>query len=292
MTIEEIYGAKGEISRFWNRSRLRFYNNKSALVGSIILSLLIFMAIFGPYFSSYSSNEIHLELKNLPPSSTFWFGTDELGRDLFTRTWWGARISLSVGIIAALIDLFIGIIWGTTAAYFKGMTDEIMMRICDILYSIPSLLIVILLLVILGPGFTTIIIALSATGWINMARIIRGHAMQILESDFIQAANSIGASKLRIIFRHLIPNTFGTIIATLTLTIPIAIFSEAFLSFLGLGVQAPAASWGVMVCDSLSALRYYPWRLLFPAAMIVLTMLGLNLFGDGLRDSFDPRLSR
>lgn len=277
---------------FWNDAWLRFCSNKSALVGSIILFFLLFMAIFGPYFNSYTSYELHLELKNQPPSLNFWFGTDELGRDVFTRTWWGARISLSVGIIAAVIDVLIGIIWGTTAAYFKGMTDEIMMRICDILYSIPYLLIVILLLVILGPGFTTIIIALSVTGWINMARIIRGHALQILESDFIQAANSIGASKKRIIFRHLIPNTFGTIITTVTLTIPVAIFSEAFLSFLGLGIQAPVASWGVMVSDSLSALRYYPWRLFFPASMITLTMLGFNLFGDGLRDSLDPRLRK
>lgn len=277
---------------FWNDAWLRFCSNKSALVGSIILFFLLFMAIFGPYFNSYTSYELHLELKNQPPSLNFWFGTDELGRDVFTRTWWGARISLSVGIIAAVIDVLIGIIWGTTAAYFKEMTDEIMMRICDILYSIPYLLIVILLLVILGPGFTTIIIALSVTGWINMARIIRGHALQILESDFIQAANSIGASKKRIIFRHLIPNTFGTIITTVTLTIPVAIFSEAFLSFLGLGIQAPVASWGVMVSDSLSALRYYPWRLFFPASMITLTMLGFNLFGDGLRDSLDPRLRK
>lgn len=277
---------------FWRDAWDRFCSNKSAIFGSIILFFLLFMAIFGPYFNAYSSYEIHLELKNQPPSSAFWFGTDELGRDVFTRTWWGARISLSVGIIAAVIDVLIGIIWGTTAAYFKGMTDEIMMRICDILYSIPYLLIVILLLVVLGPGFTTIIIALSVTGWINMARIIRGHALQILESDFIQAANSIGASKSRIIFRHLIPNTFGTIIATVTLTIPVAIFSEAFLSFLGLGIQAPKASWGVMVSDSLSALRYYPWRLFFPALMITLTMLGFNLFGDGLRDSFDPRLRK
>jgi oligopeptide transport system permease protein len=277
---------------FWKDAWRRFCQNKSALIGSIILFFLIFMALLGPYFSSYTYYDIHLELKNQPPSWIFWFGTDELGRDVFTRTWWGARISLSVGIIAAGIDLLIGIIWGTTAAYFKGMTDEVMMRICDILNSVPNLLIVILLLVIMGPGFTTIIIALSVTGWINMARIIRSSALQVLESDFIQAAHSLGASKSRIIFRHLIPNTFGTIITTVTLTIPVAIFSEAFLSFLGLGIQAPVASWGVMVSDSLSALRYYPWRLFFPASMITLTMLGFNLFGDGLRDSLDPRLRK
>ena len=277
---------------FWQDAKIRFFKNKAAVFGSIILFLLIIMAIVGPYFSPYSYFETHLELKNQSPSSQFFFGTDELGRDVFTRTFYGARISLSIGIIAAMIDVVIGVIWGTIAAYFKGMVDEIMMRICDILYSIPYLLIVILLLVIMGPGFLTIIIALSVTGWINMARIVRSSCLQLLEYDFIKAAHLLGASKKRIIFRHLIPNCFGTIIATMTLTIPVAIFTETFLSFLGLGIQAPIASWGVMVNDSLGALRYYPWRLFFPALMITLTMFGFNLFGDGLRDSFDPRLRK
>ena len=287
-----VLDSKKNIISFWQDAKARFYKNKAALVGSIILLLLVIMAIIGPYLNSYKYYEIHLELKNQKPSLEFWFGSDELGRDIFTRTWCGARISLSVGIIAALIDVIIGVIWGTTAAYFKGMVDEVMMRICDILYSVPYLLIVILLMVIMGPGFTTIIVALTVTGWINMARIIRSCTLQLLETDFIQAAHSLGASKLRIIFRHLIPNAFGTIIATMTLTIPVAIFTETFLSFLGLGIQAPVASWGVMVNDSLSALRYYPWRLFFPAAMIILTMLGFNLFGDGLRDALDPRLRK
>lgn len=277
---------------FWIDIKTRFCKNKSALIGSFFLTFLIIMALIGPYLNSYTYFETHLELKNNPPSKMFWFGSDELGRDIFTRIWWGARISLSIGIIAALIDVIIGVIWGSLAAYFRGIVDEIMMRICDILYSIPYLLIVILLLVIMGPGFLTIIIALTVTGWINMARIIRSQTLQILECDFIQAAHSIGASKKRIIFRHLIPNTFGTIITTMTLTIPVAIFTETFLSFLGLGIQAPVASWGVMVNDSLSALRYYPWRLTFPAIMITLTMLSFNLFGDGLRDAFDPRLRK
>lgn len=284
---------KTELSpSFWKEAKNRFFQSKSIMWGSALLLFIVFMALFGPYFSPYKYYEIHLELKNQSPSLDFLFGTDELGRDLFTRTWWGARISLSIGLIAATVDLLLGIIWGSVAAFFKGIVDEIMMRFCDILCSIPYLLIVILLLVIMGPGFTTIIISLSVTGWINMARIIRSAALQILELDFILSAHSIGASKLRILFLHLIPNTFGTIIATLTLTIPLAIFSEAFLSFLGLGIQAPIASWGVMISDSLSALRYYPWRLFFPAIMISLTMLGFNLFGDGLRDYLDPRIRK
>lgn len=277
---------------FWNDSKARFYKNKAAISGALILVFLLLMATLVPFFSSYTYYDIQPELKNTPPSFQHFFGTDELGRDVFIRSWWGARISLSIGIIAAVIDVLIGVIWGMSAAYFKGWIDELMMRFCDILCSIPYLLIVLLLLIIMGPGFTTIIIALTVTGWINMARITRTQAMQLLESDFIQATRALGASKTRIIFRHLIPNTFGTIIATLTLTIPVAIFSETFLSFLGLGIQSPIASLGVMINESLAALRYYPWRLFFPAIIITLTMLGFNLFGDGLRDSLDPRLRK
>lgn len=274
---------------FWHDAKSRFWQNKPALFGSILLLILILMAAFGPFFTSHTYFETNLDLKNLSPCKQFWFGSDELGRDIFTRCCLGARISLSVGICAALIDLFVGVIYGTVAAYFKGPIDEIMMRVCDVLYSLPYLLIVILLMVIMGPGFLTIIIALTVTGWINMARIVRSASLQILEYDFIKAAYALGASKKRIIFCHVIPNAFGTIIATATLTIPVAIFTETFLSFLGLGIQAPVASWGVMVNDALSALRYYPWRLFFPAFFITLTMLGFNLFGDGLRDALDPR---
>lgn len=277
---------------FWRDARFRFLKNRLAIFSAIFLLLLITMAILGPHLNGHTYYETHLDLKNSPPSSKFWFGSDELGRDIFTRVWWGARISLSVGIIAALIDLVIGVFWGMTAAYSKKSVDEIMMRICDILYSIPYLLIVLMLLVIMGPGFLTIILALTATGWINMARIVRANSMQILKRDFILAAHALGAKKSRIIFHHLIPNAFGTIIATMMLTIPTAIFIETFLSFLGLGIQAPIASWGVMVNDSLCALRYYPWRLFFPASMITITILALNIFGDGIRDALDPRFRK
>lgn len=275
---------------FFEDAFFRFKKNKIALFGLVTLLSIIFLAIIGPFLTPYSYFDIHLPEKNLPPSLKYWFGTDELGRDIFTRVWWGARISLTIGIAAALIDLLIGILWGTISAFIGGFIDEVMMRICDILHSLPYLLMVILLMVVLGPGMITIIIAIAIIGWINMARIIRGQMLQIKEMDFITAAKALGASHTRIIFRHLIPNTFGTIIVTLTLTIPSAIFTEAFLSFLGLGVQAPIASWGVMVSDSLGALRYYPHRLFFPALMITLTMLSFNLIGDGLRDAFDPKL--
>ena len=258
----------------------------------ITLSLLFLLALFGPLFSPYSYSEIQLELKNSPPSLKFLFGTDELGRDLFTRVWWGARISLFIGITAATIDMLIGILWGSIAAYIGGRTEEFMMRICDILHAIPYLLVVILLTVIRGSGIVTILIAMTLTGWINMARICRSQILQLKQHDYITAARSIGASPTRILLRHLIPNAMGPIIAAMTLTIPTAIFTEAFLSFLGLGIQAPAASWGVLVNDGVNAMRYYPWRLFFPALMITLTMLSFNLLGNALRDSLDPRLRR
>ncbi len=278
----------GYLEDAWMRLRA----NRSAMFSIWMLFFLFTMAIFGPLISPYSYSQIHLEMKNTAPCATFWFGSDELGRDMFTRIWWGARISLFIGITAATIDVIIGVLWGSFAAYMGGKIDELMMRICDVFYAIPYLLVVILLTVIRGSGIVTILIAMTITGWINMARIVRGQVLQLKQNDYITAAKSIGASPARILFRHLIPNAIGPIVAAMTLTIPTAIFTEAFLSFLGLGIQAPAASWGVMVNDGLSAMRYYPWRLLFPALMITLTMLSFNLLGNALRDALDPRLRR
>jgi oligopeptide transport system permease protein len=277
---------------YWQDAWRRLRQNKPAMIGLTFLLLLLIMAILGPYISNYTYYETQLSLKNESPNSTFWFGTDELGRDLFTRSWWGARISLFVGITASLIDLIIGVLYGTVSGLLGGKIEEWMMRIADILYAIPYLLVVILLMVMIGPGITTIIIALTITGWINMARIVRSQILQIKQQDYVKAAFALGASRWRVMLRHLIPNAMGPIIVTLTLTIPSAIFAEAFLSFLGLGVQAPIASWGTMANDGLPALRYYPWRLFFPAAFISLTMLSFNLLGDGLRDAFDPRLRK
>lgn len=277
---------------YWRNSWVRLKAQPAALFALSMLAFLFFMAIAGPWISSYSYSEIHLEAKNSPPSLLFWFGTDELGRDIFCRIWWGARISLFIGITAAVIDATIGVLWGSISAYLGGKVDEVLMRILDILHAIPYLLIVILLTVIRGSGVGTILIAMTLTGWINMARICRSQILQLKQLDYIAAAKGFGASGTRILFVHLIPNAMGPIIATMTLTIPTAIFTESFLSFLGLGVQAPAASWGVMVNDGLSAMRYYPWRLLFPAVMITLTMLSFNLLGNALRDALDPRLRR
>jgi oligopeptide transport system permease protein len=277
---------------YWQDAWFRFRSNRTAYVTLWTLTVIGILSFAGPLLSPYSYSEIHLDLKNTAPCFKFWFGSDELGRDLFTRVWWGARISLFIGVTAASIDVAFGVLWGSLSAYMGGKIDELMMRICDILYSIPYLLVVILLTVIRGSGISTILIAMTLTGWINMARIIRGQILQLKQSDYIASAKIIGASRRRILFRHLLPNAMGPIVATLTLTIPTAIFTEAFLSFLGLGVQAPAASWGVMVNDGLSAMRYYPWRLFFPAAMITITTLCFNLLGNALRDALDPRLRR
>ncbi len=294
--IEKDLTKAEEISRpslsFWKDAWRRLKANKLAMVGLYILILLGFMAALGPVINGYSYYDTNLKLKNLAPSSEFWFGTDDLGRDMFTRVWYGARISLFIGITAAIIDLIIGIIWGGVAAFNGGKVDEVMMRIADILYGLPYLLVVIMLMVVMEQGLFTMIVAMTITGWIGMARIVRGQILQLKEQEYVLAARSLGASASRILFKHLIPNSMGPIIVTMTLTVPSAIFTEAFLSFLGLGVQAPMASWGTMASDGLGALRYYPWRLFFPAIFISITMLAFNVLGDGLRDALDPRLRK
>lgn len=270
----------------------RLKTNKAAMMALSVLVCILLMALFGPWLSPYSYSDIQLEKANHPPSLQFWFGTDDLGRDLFCRVFWGARISLFIGFAAAFIDMILGVLWGSIAAFCGGKTEETMMRLCDILYSIPHLLVAIFLTVIRGTGIGTILLAMTIMGWMNMARIVRAQILQIKESEFVYAARSMGASFSRILFRHLIPNAMGPVIATMTLTIPVAIFTEAFLSFIGLGIQIPAASWGNMIHEGVSAMSYYPWRLLFPSLLITLTMISFNILGNALRDVLDPRLRR
>lgn len=265
----------------------RFKRNRIGLYGFSILLFLVILMLLGPWISGYRYDEIHVSMKNSPPSWIFWFGSDDLGRDIFTRICYGARISLFVGIVAACIDLLIGVVWGGIAGLVGGKVDECMMRFADILYSLPYLLIATLVIVVLGSGLTSIILALTLIGWITMARIVRGQILLLKEMDYVLSARVLGASFSRILFKHLIPNVYGPIFVTLALTIPSAIFAEAFLSFLGLGVQAPLASWGTMASESLAALPYYPWRLFFPASFISLTMLGFYMVGEGLKDTFN-----
>lgn len=264
-------------------------NNRLGCAGLVFLSFLLLLSFIGPWLSGYSYYDIALEKANLPPGREFWFGSDDLGRDLFTRVCYGARISLAVGLCAAGLDLIIGVIWGGVAAFAGGVIDEIMMRFADIFYALPYLLVVTLLMVALGPGLITILIAMSIIGWITMARIVRGQILQQMSQDYVLAAKAMGAGFSRILFRHMLPNIMGSVIVTLTMTIPSAIFVEAFLSFMGLGIQAPTASWGTLASDGLPALEYYPWRLLFPAGFITMAMLAFNLLGDALRDAFDAR---
>ncbi|QTN00848.1 ABC transporter permease subunit [Sediminibacillus dalangtanensis] len=276
---------------YWSDAWQRLIKNKLAMGGLIFLVLLALLAIFGPIFSPHSVREINLPNQNMPPSADHWFGTDELGRDVFTRTWYGARISLFVGLMAALIDFFVGVVYGGISGYKGGRTDNIMMRIIEVLYGLPYLLVVILLLVVMGPSLATIIVALSVTGWVGMARIVRGQVLQLKNLEFILASESFGAKSWRIIRKNLLPNTMGPIIVQMTLTVPTAIFAEAFLSFLGLGIQAPYASWGVMANDALPTILSGDWwRLFFPALFISLTMFAFNVLGDGLQDALDPKL--
>jgi oligopeptide transport system permease protein len=265
----------------------RFLRHPSGRISLLLLIPIFLLAIFAPMISTYSYDSIHLSLKNLPPSSTFWFGTDDLGRDLFVRIWEGARISLLVGIAAACIDLFIELLWGGIAGFVGGKVDEILMRGADIIYSLPYLLVIIVLNIFFGSGFISLLLAITLTGWMTMARIVRGQILSLKGRDFILAAQAIGASSKRILFVHLLPNAMGPILITLTLTIPSAIFAEAFLSFMGLGIQAPHASWGTMAHEGLSALQYYPWRIFFPAAWMSLTLYAFHQLGEGLKHAFD-----
>ncbi|MFD1018138.1 ABC transporter permease [Thalassobacillus hwangdonensis] len=278
---------------YWADAWRRLVKNKLAMGGLLFLIFLGLMAIFGPIISPYTVDGQNLPKQNLPPSLEHWFGTDQLGRDVFTRTWYGARISLFVGLMAALIDFFIGVIYGGIAGYKGGRTDSMMMRVIEILYGLPYLLVVILLLVVMGPSLTTIIIALTVTGWVGMARIVRGQVLQIKNYEFVLASKSFGTKTSRIIRKNLLPNTMGPIIVQMTLTVPTAIFAEAFLSFLGLGIQVPYASWGVMASNALGVILSGDWwRLFFPAFFISATMFAFNVLGDGLQDALDPKLRR
>ncbi|ORT99165.1 Oligopeptide transport system permease protein OppC [Anaerovibrio sp. JC8] len=275
---------------YWQDAWIRLKKDKAAMLGLGFIVLMMLAAIFIPMFSSISYADQDFNQTNLAPSWDHLFGTDNLGRDMFIRVLYGARISLSIGVVASLINLLIGVVYGGISGFVGGRTDRIMMNIVDILYSVPALLYVILLMVVFKPGLTNIYIALGISYWLQMARIVRGEVLKIKEQEFVLAAKSMGASSARILFKHLIPNSMGVIIVSLSLSIPDAIFTEAFLSFIGLGVSAPMASWGVLCSDGISSIRAFPFQLFFPAVAISLTMLAFNFFSDGLRDALDPKM--
>lgn len=283
---------------YWKDAWNRLKSNKIALTSLVVVVLITLAAIFVPMMSSTSFSETRLDLANLKPSSEHWFGTDQLGRDIFVRVFFGARYSLIIGIAAAVVNLFIGVLYGGISGYFGGKVDNIMMRIVDVLYSIPLTIYVIILMAILnkpgsgGSGITTIVLALSISYWIGMARIVRGDVLQLKQQEFVLAAKALGASDFRILIRHLIPNCIGSIMVTMTLLIPQAIFTEAFLSFIGLGLIPPMASLGTLANEAMKAIYQYPYQLLFPAATICIIILAFNLFGDGLSDALDPKNKR
>ncbi|NLM64402.1 MAG: ABC transporter permease [Firmicutes bacterium] len=274
---------------YWQDAWRRLKQNKMAMVGLWTIAAILLIAIFGPMVSPYSYSDQDLASQNQGPSRAHWLGTDDLGRDMLTRLMYGARISLTVGIMASVLNLTVGVIYGGISGYYGGRVDNIMMRIVEILTAIPMLLYVILLMVILEPGLQNILIALGVVYWLSMARIVRGQVLSLKEQDFVLAARTIGASDWRIILKHLVPNAMGPIIVTATLNIPSAIFTEAFLSFIGLGVSAPMASWGALASDALQGFRTYPWQLFYPAIAISITMFAFNFLGDGLRDALDPK---
>ncbi|MGG1514887.1 ABC transporter permease [Paenibacillus oryzisoli] len=277
---------------YWQDAWRRLKKNRLAMAGLIILVLLIILAIVVPFVSNYDYQTQNLKIKNIGPSAEHWFGTDDFGRDLWTRVWWGTRISLFIGIVAALIDLVIGVIYGGISAYYGGKVDEIMQRSIEIVYAIPFLLIAILLIMVIGSGISSIIIAYSITGWVPMARLVRGQMLTLKEQEFVLASRTLGASPMRIIMRSLIPNALGIIIVQITFVVPSAIFTEAFLSFIGLGVKPPLASLGNLLSDGANYIRLFPHRLIFPTIIFSLILLSFNLLGDGLRDALDPKMRK
>lgn len=277
---------------YWADAWRRLKENKLAIMSIIILIVVVAMAFIGPHLRPWSYDDQDFSVINKGPDSEHWFGTDDLGRDLFVRCWQGAKISLFIALISTIINVTIGIIYGGISGYLGGKTDMIMMRIVEIIYSIPELLWVILLMVVIGQGLGTIILAISITGWGGMARIVRGQILQIKQMEYVLAAKTLGADTSRIITKHLVPNTMGPIIINLTFQVPGAIFTEAMLSYIGLGLPEPIASWGTLAQRGTRMLLIHPYQLLFPALLISITMLALNILGDGLRDSLDPRLRK
>lgn len=321
--IEELnYRTKHQKNLSYHRDAwMRLRRNKGAFTGLIIICFIFLLAIFAPFLSSHPYNEQDLTRANLPPKipvlenlaflwfdghdirgidqyekkgikDYYWFGTDDLGRDLWTRTWQGTRISLYIAFLAAAIDLIIGVAYGAISAFYGGRVDNIMQRAIEILVGIPNLIVVILLILVLSPGILSITLAMVITGWVGMARIVRGQILKLKEQEFVMASRTLGAGNARLLLKHLIPNTLGAIIITTMFTIPSAIFTEAFLSFIGLGLRPPTASLGILVNDGFKKMMIYPHMMTISSLLISLIMISFNLVGDGLRDALDPRMRR
>ena len=270
----------------------RLRKNRMAMFGLFILIFMIIVSVLTPWIAPYSYDEQLLELGATPPSMAHLLGTDTLGRDQLTRIMYGSRISLMVGFIATAVALTIGVLWGAIAGFIGGHIDAVMMRVVDTLYALPFTIFIILLTVIFGSSMLLLFLAIGAVEWLTMARIVRGQVLTIKKQEFVEAAISMGLSPWRIISRHLIPNVLGPVIVYTTLTIPSVILLESFLSFLGLGIQPPASSWGSLISSGVETMEEYPWLLIFPGLVLTLTLFSLNFLGDGLRDALDPKASK
>lgn len=275
----------------WSDAFDRLKKNKLAVISGVILIVLIVLAIFAPWIAPHSYSYQNLELGAVGPSSTYWLGTDTLGRDQFSRILYGARVSLLVGFVATAVALVIGVSWGIVAGFFGGKIDSTMMRIVDILYGLPFIIFIVLLMVIFGRNIWLLFLAIGAVEWLTMARIVRGQVLTLKNQEFVLAAQAMGVRNFSLFFRHILPNILGTIAVYATLTIPQVMLLEAFLSFLGLGVQPPMSSWGTLIRYGVESMEEYPWMLIFPGLIFTITLFCLNFFGDGLRDAIDPRSS-
>jgi oligopeptide transport system permease protein len=267
----------------------RLKQHRMAIGSLLFLCALSAVAICAPWLTRFSYFEQNAEMALQLPSSTYWFGTDSLGRDLFSRLVYGARISLSIGFVTALFSLFVGTVYGAVAGYLGGAVDSFLMRSADVLYALPSILVTVLIMLVVGRGPVGIFLALGVVGWVGGARLVRGQVLQAREMNYVEAARSLGLSNARILFHHILPNILGPVVVNLTFDIPQNIMAESFLSFVGLGLEPPYASWGTLANEGWRAYRTYPYLIIFPGVVLFLTILAFNFLGDGLRDALDPQ---
>ena len=275
----------------WDDAMDRLRKNKLAMFGLVFLVFIVLLCLITPWITPYGYEEQNLRLGASAPSAAHWLGTDTFGRDLLTRILYGGRISLFVGFIATAVALVIGVAYGAIAGYVGGRIDAVMMRFVDIMYALPFMIFIILLMVVFGRNLLLLFLAIGAVEWLTMARIVRGQIQSLKTQEFVEAAVSIGLSPFAIVWRHLIPNALGPVIVYTTLTIPNVMLLEAFLSFLGLGIQPPSSSWGLLISYGVESMEEYPWLLIFPGMALAITLFALNFLGDGLRDALDPKAS-
>ena len=275
----------------WRDARLRFMRHRAAVASVVILALVTLACVFGPMLLPNAFDSVDWNLMSAPPTRAGWhlFGTDELGRDLLVRTLIGGRISLLVGVLATLVSVTIGVVWGAVAGFAGGRVDGVMMRIVDMAYAVPYLLVAILVVTVFGRDILLVVAAIAAFSWLDMARVVRGQTLSIKSREFVEAARAIGVPTWRIIFQHVVPNLMGVVVIYTSIVVPGVILSESVLSFLGLGVQEPMTSWGVLIHDGAAVMAATPWMILFPAAALSITLYCANFIGDGLRDALDPK---